>query len=86
MSSEFTGASLAHMATAVTGYRHLLVEIAPPTARITLDRPEKRNALSLELMEELVAASGRPAPNGMSARSSSRRTARRSPPDTTSAR
>ena len=56
MSSEFTAASLAHMATAVTGYRHLLVEIAPPAARITLDRPEKRNALSQELMEELVRA------------------------------
>ena len=42
------------MATAVTGYQHLLVDIDPPAARITLDRPEKRNALSLELMEELV--------------------------------
>ena len=29
---------------------------ADDRARITLDRPEKRNALSLELMEELIAA------------------------------
>jgi enoyl-CoA hydratase/carnithine racemase len=27
------------------------------TARITLNRPEKRNALSLELMEELIGPS-----------------------------
>jgi enoyl-CoA hydratase/carnithine racemase len=41
------------MATA-TG-TNLLVE-GGETARITLNRPEKRNALSLELMEELIAA------------------------------
>lgn len=35
---------------------HLLVHIRPPAARITLNRPEKRNALSLALMEELIAA------------------------------
>ena len=29
-----------------------------PAARLTLNRPEKRNALSLELMEELIAALG----------------------------
>jgi enoyl-CoA hydratase/carnithine racemase len=34
----------------------LLVEIAPPAAHITLNRPEKRNALSLALMQELIAA------------------------------
>jgi enoyl-CoA hydratase/carnithine racemase len=34
----------------------LLVQIAPPTAIITLNRPERRNALSLELMRELTAA------------------------------
>ena len=33
----------------------LLVEIAPPSAIITLNRPERRNALSLELMRELTA-------------------------------
>src|SRR5207302_728787 len=35
---------------------HLLVDIDPPTARITLNRPEKRNALSLALIEKLIAA------------------------------
>jgi enoyl-CoA hydratase/carnithine racemase len=44
------------MATAVTTYEQLLVDVEPPAARITLNRPEKRNALSLELMEELIAA------------------------------
>jgi enoyl-CoA hydratase/carnithine racemase len=33
----------------------LLVEIAPPSAIITLNRPERRNALSLDLMRELTA-------------------------------
>ena len=32
-----------------------------PAARITLDRPEKRNALCLELMQELIGRSSRPA-------------------------
>ena len=35
---------------------HVLVRLEPPAARITLNRPEKRNALSLALMEELIAA------------------------------
>ncbi len=34
----------------------LLVELAPPSAIITLNRPERRNALSLPLMRELTAA------------------------------
>jgi enoyl-CoA hydratase/carnithine racemase len=34
----------------------VLVELEPPAALITLNRPEKRNALSLALMEELIAA------------------------------
>jgi enoyl-CoA hydratase/carnithine racemase len=38
-----------------TGFANLLVETGP-SARITLHRPEKRNALSLELMEELIRA------------------------------
>ncbi|HWE11247.1 MAG TPA: enoyl-CoA hydratase [Solirubrobacteraceae bacterium] len=38
-----------------TGYRNLVVT-AGSTARIVLNRPEKRNALSLELMDEMVAA------------------------------
>jgi len=33
----------------------VLVRADGPTARITLNRPEKRNALSLEFMEELIA-------------------------------
>jgi enoyl-CoA hydratase/carnithine racemase len=44
------------MATAVTSFEHLLVDSEAPAARITLNRPEKRNALSLELMEELIEA------------------------------
>jgi len=42
-----------------TIYRNLTVapaDDAQPAARITLNRPEKRNALSLELMQELIAA------------------------------
>jgi len=39
-----------------TEYRSLLLRTEAPAARITLNRPEKRNALSLELMDELIAA------------------------------
>ncbi len=39
-----------------TGYRDLLVSVGDPAARIVLNRPEKRNALSLELMQEMVSA------------------------------
>jgi enoyl-CoA hydratase/carnithine racemase len=39
-----------------TEYRNLLVTADEAAARITLNRPEKRNALSLELMRELIAA------------------------------
>jgi enoyl-CoA hydratase/carnithine racemase len=39
-----------------TEYRTILVSQAEAAATITLNRPEKRNALSLELMEELIAA------------------------------
>jgi enoyl-CoA hydratase/carnithine racemase len=39
-----------------SGYRNLLVGEHGAAARITLNRPEKRNALSLELIEELSAA------------------------------
>jgi enoyl-CoA hydratase/carnithine racemase len=39
-----------------TEYRNVLVEAAGPAARVVLNRPEKRNALSLELMEELICA------------------------------
>ncbi len=37
-------------------YRNLLVRLDGPAARIVLNRPEKRNALSLGLMEEMIAA------------------------------
>jgi enoyl-CoA hydratase/carnithine racemase len=37
-------------------YRNLIVSTEQPAARITLNRPDKRNALSLELMQELIAA------------------------------
>jgi enoyl-CoA hydratase/carnithine racemase len=37
-------------------YRHLIVSTGEPAARITLNRPDKRNALSLDLMRELIAA------------------------------
>jgi enoyl-CoA hydratase/carnithine racemase len=36
--------------------QHLLVETAGGIAVVTLNRPEKRNALSLEVMRELIAA------------------------------
>jgi enoyl-CoA hydratase/carnithine racemase len=42
-----------------TTYRNLIVTPADdtqPAARITMNRPEKRNALSLDLMRELIAA------------------------------
>ena len=35
-------------------YEHLIVEFNTPTAVVTLNRPERRNALSLELMQELI--------------------------------
>jgi enoyl-CoA hydratase/carnithine racemase len=37
-------------------YRNLLIAADGPAARITLNRPDKRNALSLELLGELTAA------------------------------
>ena len=37
-------------------YRNVIVDVGDASARITLNRPEKRNALSLELMEELISA------------------------------
>ena len=39
-----------------TDYRNLLVTEEGSVARIVLNRPEKRNALSLELMEEMIGA------------------------------
>ena len=37
-------------------YEHVQVESGDEVTRITLNRPEKRNALSLEVMTELLAA------------------------------
>ena len=37
-------------------FRHLVVKEEPPAAVIRLNRPEKRNALSLDLMDEMLAA------------------------------
>lgn len=41
---------------AVSTWPHLLVEDLDPVTRITLNRPDRRNALSLELMQELQQA------------------------------
>jgi enoyl-CoA hydratase/carnithine racemase len=41
---------------AVTSQRYILVESAGSVAVVTLNRPEKRNALSLDVMRELIAA------------------------------
>jgi enoyl-CoA hydratase/carnithine racemase len=43
------------MAAITTEPRTLLVSRDGPAARVTLNRPEKRNALSLELMQEAIA-------------------------------
>jgi enoyl-CoA hydratase/carnithine racemase len=41
---------------APTSHRYILVESAGSVAVVTLNRPEKRNALSLDVMRELIAA------------------------------
>lgn len=38
-----------------TNYENLIVELTAPVARLTLNRPERRNALSLALMRELTS-------------------------------
>jgi len=43
-------------AASTTELGSLLLTVEGPATRITLNRPAKRNALSLELMEELIAA------------------------------
>ena len=40
----------------VTAERPVLVRVEDGVARITLNRPQRRNALSLELMQELTGA------------------------------
>jgi enoyl-CoA hydratase/carnithine racemase len=42
----------------VTDWQHLIVDESTLVTRITLDRPEQRNALSLDLMRELIGALG----------------------------
>src|SRR4051794_38226482 len=42
--------------TTLAGGATVLVHADGPAARLTLNRPEKRNALSLDLMEELIGA------------------------------
>jgi enoyl-CoA hydratase/carnithine racemase len=39
-----------------TSYRNIRLEADGPAARIVLNRPDKRNALSLELLEEMIVA------------------------------
>ena len=39
-------------------YEYLIVEESEPVAVVTMNRPERRNALSLALMEELIACFG----------------------------
>lgn len=40
----------------MTAYQHILYEVADGRARITLNRPEKRNAMSMALLTELADA------------------------------
>ena len=37
-----------------TTYRNLVVTVADRIAQVTMNRPEKRNALSIEHMHELI--------------------------------
>lgn len=39
-------------------YQNIIVEISAPVARLTLDRPDKLNALSLDLIGEVIEACG----------------------------
>ena len=72
------------MSTLATDAAAVLVRQDGPAARITLNRPDKRNALSLELMEELHRhAAARERRGRTCGSSSSRPPGRRSPPGTT---
>jgi enoyl-CoA hydratase/carnithine racemase len=42
--------------TASSNYQHLVVSVDGPITTVTLNRPEKRNALSMDVMLELTAA------------------------------
>ena len=37
-------------------YQHIIAKLEAPVSRVTLNRPERRNALSLEVMQEVIAA------------------------------
>ena len=64
----------------MSSWQHLLVEDVDPITRITLNRPDRRNALSLDLMRELQQALEQAAGGWWS----SPAPARPSPPATTS--
>src|SRR4029079_13508412 len=53
-----SGGTVRRMAAPETGFSAVRLREEGPAAWITLDRPEKRNALSLELMQELIGALG----------------------------
>jgi len=53
---ERTERQSAEAGTQTTSYSYLLVERDGPIASITLNKPEKRNALSLPMMSELIAS------------------------------
>ena len=66
--------------------RMVEVKIDGPVTRIALDRPDRRNALSLDTMREFVARGRRPRRLVLRCSSSRSRTGPRSPPATTSPR
>src|SRR4029079_3134088 len=53
-----SGGTVRRMAVRERGFSAVRLREEGPAAWITLDRPEKRNALSLELMQELIGARG----------------------------
>jgi enoyl-CoA hydratase/carnithine racemase len=42
--------------TQASAYQHILARVAPPLATLTLNRPQRRNAMSLALMREAIQA------------------------------
>ncbi|MFQ3566457.1 MAG: enoyl-CoA hydratase-related protein [Aggregatilineales bacterium] len=40
----------------MTGYETIIVDVKPPFARITLNRPAQRNAMNFQMVEDLIAA------------------------------
>ena len=37
-------------------YQHVVAKLEAPLSRITLNRPERRNALGLDVMQEVISA------------------------------